>query len=121
MKSILKYLLVSLAMAAGDGGEDAGAHGKVAHAWDYKTNGADWAGLTIDGKVNMCKQSTDRSWNQSPIDLRNDWPHKSAAFDNFNKVYSNIDTHNADSAVKPKAEVVWNGHTSQVDFPTGNL
>jgi len=67
-----------------------------------------------------------KSWNQSPIDLINDWPQKAAEGDRFNKIYSNVDEHNTldenkVSIVAEKAEVVWNGHTTQVDFPTGSL
>lgn len=63
-----------------------------------------------------------KSWNQSPIDLRNDWPQKAAEGDRFNKIYSNVDKHDTTTSVaQPKAEVIWNGHTTQVDFPTGSL
>ena len=55
--------------------------------WDYKDS-TTWPDLTLTTKdgapeVNQCKKETGRSWNQSPIDLRMDWPSKSAGFDNF--------------------------------------
>jgi len=80
--------------------------------WNYKQGGADWPGLTLTkegggAEVNQCAKSTDRSWNQSPIDLRMDWPSKSAGFDNFSKLYENQVEGNM---LKPTAK--WNGHTS---------
>lgn len=81
--------------------EEAGtAQHESGHSWDYKTNnGEDWPKLT-DVKDNQCAGT-----NQSPIDLKNTWPTKSARYDNFNKLYTN--------QVKD-IEVVWNGHTSQI-------
>jgi len=68
--------------------------------WDYKTNGADWPDLVLDG--NKCGGD-----NQSPIDLPKRVAESqmiSPAEDNFQKMYS-------DQLVD--IEVAWNGHTSQ--------
>ena len=56
-------------------------------AWDYNTNnGEDWPNIVYtDGKTtNVCGGT-----NQSPIDLKNTWPTRSARYDNFNKLYTN--------------------------------
>jgi carbonic anhydrase len=75
-----------------------------AASYDYKTNGSDWPGLTVDG--NKCGTGA----NQSPIDLKTKgWTMKDSNFDNFNKIYT-------DQVVE--VEVKWNGHTSQVDLAT---
>jgi carbonic anhydrase len=73
--------------------------------YDYKTNGADWGSIVMDG--NKC--GTDGT-NQSPIDLKTKgWTLKDSNFDNFNKIYT-------DQTVE--VEVKWNGHTSQVNLDT---
>jgi len=75
-----------------------------AASYNYKTNGSDWPGLTVDG--NKCGTGA----NQSPIDLKTKgWTMKDSNFDNFNKIYT-------DQVVE--VEVKWNGHTSQVDLST---
>ena len=76
--------------------------------WNYKTNGADWKDVVIDGKTNECALP-----NQSPINLiskgSDDFKYKIYDKDDdmFTKVYSN-------QAGNPK----WNGHTNQVNLDT---
>jgi len=91
MKSIMQLTtFVSAAMAA-----------DVAFPYNYKTNkGADWKDIpdvyekdndgnptTAVKTKNQCNQERGGNtfFNQSPIDLRFDWPAKNAGFDNFQK------------------------------------
>lgn len=75
-------------------------------AYNYKTNGADWPDLTMDG--NMCGDPS----NQSPINLvsegSDDFSYKvyDAEKDAFTKSYSNQADRNP----------VFNGHTNQVNL-----
>jgi len=100
MKTILKLLsLASATMAAG-----------ADFPFDYATaNGADWKDIPNVIKMDKNGNPTDpieilkknycnpenhmglnEQFNQSPIDLRNDWPSKNAGFDNFQKTYQNV-------------------------------
>jgi carbonic anhydrase len=88
--NMLSYsALFAAAVSAGSGG------------YDYKTNnGDDWPNLNIDG--NKCG-----STNQSPIDLKSEgWPKYEAMNDNFNKVYTNIDS----------GEMKWVGDTTKLTY-----
>ena len=72
---------------------------------------------TITGaNINYCDpaNSEEGFFNQSPIDLRNDWPHKSAGYDNFQKMYVNPKAKAGELSTDPKipVSIEWKTYTS---------
>jgi hypothetical protein len=76
----------------------------VHEAYDYLTNGKDWATKVYKEMDNKCG---DVEVPQSPIDLKNSWPKVSNLVDRFSKVYTDQTTN---------IKVHWNGHTSHIDI-----